>query len=273
MQAEALVQLLALVVVAPLAAQLVAGGDVLGGAVVAGGDHPVLEVDDHCAHRGLHAVGPAPRDVRDLHEVLVPGGPEVPDHVLFLALQLLPQLLRAVVQQPHPHQLQAPLELLVVGLLVDSHELVDRLDALLLPGLPQEVGEALPVVGINQHHVEVVPFLEFQEDVGAVLAGEEHRLGRFPVLLVAHLADVLLGGEVLGLVGDAHSEGGDFVLGLEQGCDFLEAGEGQPDEEDAEDLVVRSRLLLHDNKIGPELYAPPPKPQNQQSNINAKKGR
>ena len=76
---------------------------------------------------------------------------------------------------------------------------------------------------------------------------------------------------MLGLLGEVHMEGGDFVLGLEQGCDFLETGEGQSDEENAEHLVVRGRLLLHDKKIGPELYAPSPNPKNQHSNPYAKK--
>ena len=79
-------------------------------------------------------------------------------------------------------------------LLVDAHEFVDRLQALLPAGLLEEVGEALLVVGIHEHNVEVVAFLEFEEDVGAVFAGEEHGLWGFPVLFVAHLADVLLGG-------------------------------------------------------------------------------
>ena len=254
-QAEALVQLLALVVVAPLAAQLVAGRDVLGRAVVAGRNDPVLEVDDDCPDRGLHAVGPSPCDVCDLHEVLVPGRPEVTDHVLLLPPDLLPQLLPAAVQQSHPHQLQTPLKLLVVELLIDAHKLVHCLQALLDLLFLEEVGEALFVVGVDQHHVQVVSFLELQQDVGAVLCGKQHGLWGLSVLLVAHLSDVLLGREVLGFFGEVHAEGGDLVLGREDFGDVLDAGEGKADEEDAQDFVVRAWLLLHDKKIGPELYS------------------
>jgi hypothetical protein len=49
-QAETLVQLFAFVVVAAVAAHFVAGGDALGSAVVAGGDHAVVLVDDDCAY-------------------------------------------------------------------------------------------------------------------------------------------------------------------------------------------------------------------------------
>ena len=68
---------------------------------------------------------------------------------------------------------------------------------------------------------------------------------------------------MFGLFGEVDPEGWDFVLGLEQGCDVLEAGEGEADEEDAQDLVVGAWLLLHDKKIGPELYS---QLQNQQNN-------
>ena len=55
-QAQALVQLLSQVAVAAFAPHPVAGGQTLRSPVVACRHHPVLGVDDHCPHRGLHAV-------------------------------------------------------------------------------------------------------------------------------------------------------------------------------------------------------------------------
>lgn len=113
--------------------------------------------------------------------------------------------------------------------LIDPHKLTNSLHVLFPSRLPQKIREALFVMRIDEHNIQVVPFLEFQQDVCAVFGGKKHGFWGLAVLLVAHLADVLLGGEVFGLFGEVHAEGWDFVLGLEEGCDVLEAGIGQAD--------------------------------------------
>lgn len=127
MKAEALVQLLALVIVASLTAEFIAGWYVFGSAVVASRDDPVLEIDDDCSDWCFHAVGSPSCDVCDLHEILVPSRSEKPNHVLLLPLQLFPQLFLAVVQQSYPHQLQTFLVLLIVKPLINAHKLMHSL--------------------------------------------------------------------------------------------------------------------------------------------------
>ena len=78
--------------------------------------------------------------------------------------------------------------------LIDPHKLVNRLHFLLPHRFLQEIREALFVVGIYEHNIQVVPFLEFEQDVGAVLGGKKHGFWGLAVLFVADLADVLLGG-------------------------------------------------------------------------------
>ena len=130
-ETETLVQLLPLVVVASLAAHPVAGGDLLGSAVVSGGYDPVLIVDDDRTDRGLHAVRPSSGDIGDLHEILVPRGSKISNNIFILPLQLHPQLLLpSPVQHPRPNKFQTLLKLLPVVGLIQSHQLSDSLEAL-----------------------------------------------------------------------------------------------------------------------------------------------
>lgn len=160
MQAEALVQLLSLVVVAPLAAHAVTGRDFLGGSVVARRDYSILVVYYYSPDGRFHAIGPASCNICDLHKILVPGGPEVSYHFFLPLLELFPQLcLASSIEHPRADEFQAILPLLLVIGLVQRHQLSNRFHILLPAGMFQEVFEALLKAGIHQYDIQVISFL------------------------------------------------------------------------------------------------------------------
>ena len=126
MKTQTLIQLLALVAVASVTAQFIAGQQSFGRSVIAGRDYSVILVDNDSSNRGFHAVGSSSGDICNFHEILVPGGSKIPDYLFFLLDYFLPQILgRPLAPYPNSSELNAFKILLILIFLVDVHELVD----------------------------------------------------------------------------------------------------------------------------------------------------
>jgi len=128
MQAQTLVQSLALIVVTAVATHFIARSYALGSTIVACRYNSVILIYNYCAHRCLHTIWSSPRYISHFHKILIPSGSKKADHFFFLATNLFNETFsRTFVNNSHPNILQTFIKLLISCLFVNSHKLFHSL--------------------------------------------------------------------------------------------------------------------------------------------------
>lgn len=123
----------------------------------------------------------------------------------------------------------------MVGL-IEGHEFCDGLKVFFAVGVGEKLVESLVEGGVDEDDVEVVAFLELEQQFAVDGRRQEDCSRGLPELPEAHFPHVFCEGHVRRTQRGVCSKNGEVVVFVEDLGDFLDAAEGEADEEDSQDL-------------------------------------